>query len=94
MTFCDVRGIGEHVKNSVDHQFIELLRFNVSHWKGASKAFVDRLTFKIQIHVPATKTQEQVQVVMKKSRCHLFMSAISHSIEHVSISMLMGRSCL
>ena len=41
MFFCDVRDIGEHVKNSVDHQFIEILRFNVGHREGASEAFVD-----------------------------------------------------
>ena len=41
MIFSDVRDIGEHVKNSVDHQFIEILRFNVGHREGASEAFVD-----------------------------------------------------
>jgi len=41
MIFCDVRGISEHVKNSVDDQFIEVLRFNVGHREGASEAFVD-----------------------------------------------------
>ncbi len=41
MTFCDVRGIGEHVKNSVDHYFIEILRFNVGHREGASDALVN-----------------------------------------------------
>ena len=41
MTFCDVRGISEHVKNSVNHQFIEILRFNVGHREGPSEALVD-----------------------------------------------------
>ena len=41
MIFCDVRDIGEHVKNSVDHKSIEILRFNVGHGEGASEAFVD-----------------------------------------------------
>ena len=41
MIFRDVREIGEHVKNSFDHQFIEILRFNVGHREGSSEAFVD-----------------------------------------------------
>lgn len=41
MIFCDVRDVSEHVKNSVNHQFIEILRFNVGHREGASAAFFD-----------------------------------------------------
>ena len=42
MTFCEVRDIGEHFKNSIDHQFIEILRFNIGHREGASDVFIDR----------------------------------------------------
>ena len=41
MIFCDVRNIGEHVKKSVDHQFIEILRFNVGHGERSSEVFFD-----------------------------------------------------
>lgn len=29
--FCEVREPGEYVKNSFNHSFIEILRFNVGH---------------------------------------------------------------
>lgn len=40
----DVRGIGEHVKNSIEHQFNEILRFNVGAIENGSLSFlsVDR----------------------------------------------------
>ena len=41
MIFCEARAIGEHVKNSVDHQFIEILGFNVGHREGTSEVFVN-----------------------------------------------------
>lgn len=42
--------------------------------------------------VPATKVQEQTQVVVKKSRCHLFISGIFRSIAPVNVSTFLGKS--
>lgn len=41
MIYWDVRDIDDTLKNSVDHQFIEMRRFNACHLDGASEVFVD-----------------------------------------------------
>ena len=41
MIFCEVREIGEHFKNAIDHSFIEILGFNVGHGERPALTFVD-----------------------------------------------------
>ena len=41
MILCEVREIGEHFKNAIDHSIIEILDFNIGHGERPALTFFD-----------------------------------------------------